>query len=499
MIGRIESLDETAVIPGRKDLYEKMERLNKEFQTSVEPKNGFFGEQVRIKDNGVVEKLSKDADKHYRKEYYAEDKLFQVKESLGDKKVATIDVDDNGNAYARTVRQSTVDHKAKIVEASLRPDTTIVKNNFTAQTDSLGRLVSTKLTDVQINNAPRKDTTRYKNPDVYLENDDVGHGIAHNLGGPTGPENSFPQNQNVNRSSFKKVENEVKSLVEQGKKVDYEVKANYIGSEKRPSSFEPKIKVDGVEYELPADLRKIYNDPDLSAIKKTVTNIGEKYGLTHETSMKSGLVAAGITFAVSTADNVGSYIDGEITADEMVVDIVSETAAAGAIEYASEFISTTVSQAMSKSSSTLIQKVAGSSVPVAVVSFAVESYDSVSAYAKGEIDGEELAYELGDNAASVAGAMKGAAIGASIGSAAGPVGTVAGGIVGGVVGAAVASELYATAVELGAEGVDYLADKAEGLMQQTVELVEENIPEKLGEVKDAFNDYINQFDLPFHV
>lgn len=498
MIGRIESLDEKAVIPGRKDLYEKMERLNKEFQTSVEPKNGFFGKQIHVKDNGVVEKLSKDANGHYRKEYYAEDKLFQVKESLGDKKVATIDVDENGNAYVRTVRQ-TVDHKAKIVEASLRPDTTIVKNNFTAKTDSLGRLVSTKLTDVKINNAPRKDTTRYKNPDVYLKNDDVGHGMGHNLGGPTGPENSFPQNQNVNRSAFKRVENKVKTLVEQGKKVDYEVKANYVGTEKRPSSFEPKIKVDGVEHKLPDDLQKIYNDPDISTIKKTVTNIGEKYGLTHETSMKSGLVAAGITFAVSTADNVGAYIDGEITAEEMVVDIVTETAAAGAIEYASEFISTTVSQAMSKSSSTLIQKVAGSSMPVAVVSFAVESYDSVSAYAKGEIDGEELAYELGDNAASVAGAMKGAAIGASVGSVAGPVGSVAGGIVGGVVGAAVASELYATAVELGAESVDYLADKAEGLMQQTVELVEENIPEKLGEVKDAFNDYINQFNLPFHM
>ena len=95
--------------------------------------------------------------------------------------------------------------------------------------------------------------------------------------------------------------------------------------------------------------------------------------------------------------------DGEITAEEMIVDIVTETATAGAIEYGAEFISVTASQAMSKSSSALIKKVAGSSMPAAVVSFAVESYDSVSAYAKGEIDGEELAYELGENAASVAG------------------------------------------------------------------------------------------------
>ena len=117
--------------------------------------------------------------------------------------------------------------------------------------------------------------------------------------------------------------------------------------------------------------------------------------------IKSGLVAAGITFAVSTADNFSAFIDGEITADEMVVDIVKETAAAGAIEYGAEFISTAASQAMSKSSSQMIRRVAGSTLPVAVVSFAVESYDSVSAYVKGEIDGEELAYELGENAVTV--------------------------------------------------------------------------------------------------
>ena len=233
----------------------------------------------------------------------------------------------------------------------------------------------------------------------------------------------------------------------------------------------------------------------------------------NDAGIKSGLVAAGITFAVSTADNFSAFIDGEITADEMVVDIVKETAAAGAIEYGAEFISTAVSQAMSKSSSQMIQRVAGSTLPVAVVSFAVESYDSVSAYAKGEIDGEELAYELGENAVTVeaamacgqAGATLGAKIGGVIGSVAGPGGTVvgatvggvAGGIVGGVVGAAVASEAYATAVELGAEGVEFLAEQAENLMNGTLELFQEHIPDKWDEAKDAFSSYIEEFDLPF--
>ena len=265
----------------------------------------------------------------------------------------------------------------------------------------------------------------------------------------------------------------------------------------RPSSFEPKIIVDGKDYDIPEDLRKIYNKSDVTPFKAAVTDIGEKYGLVGETSIKSGLVAAGLTFAVSTADNISAYVDGEISADEMIIDIVTDTSVAGAVEGGSELISAGVSGVMFKSSNALIQRVAGSSLPASVVAFGVESYDSISAYTKGEIDGGELVYDLGENAASVSGAMVGASIGASIGSVAGPVGTVAGGIVGGVVGAAISSEIYATAVDVGVDGVEYLAEHAEGAMQSTVELFEEHLPEKCEEVKAAFNDYIDEFKLPF--
>ena len=497
MTGRIDHLESTAFSFDIKEYFDKLRTLNKEFQTSVEARNGFFGESVRVKDNGITEKISKDQDGHYRKEYYNTDgTLFQIKESLGDHKVKTIDVDSTGKEYAAVIRK-TVGNTAKIVDYSLAPNTTIVKKNFTAMTDSSGRLISTKLTDIKLNPNPRPDTIKFKVDSVYKVGDDVGHGMAHILGGPTGPENLFAQNSNVNRSAFRRVESEVQSLVEQGKKVDYEVKANYIGSNKRASSFEPKITVDGVEHPLPDDLKKIYNDTDVTSFKKFKTNVGEIYGAAHESGMKSGLVAAGITFAVSTADNLSAYIDGEISAEEMVVDIVNKSVAAGALEYGCEMISATVSHTMSKSSSALIQKISGSCFPAAVVSFAVESYDSVSAFAKGEIDVGELAYELGENAASIAGAMGGGSVGSAIGSVAGPVGTVVGGVIGSVVGAAVTSEVYATAVEAGAEAVEYLAEKAEGFMQDTVEFFEEHVPEKLEEAKTALNNFIGKCKLPF--
>lgn len=514
MTARIESLDSKGVAFDPREYFEKAARMNKAFKTNVEAKDGFFGETIRVKDNGVVEKVSKNLEGHYHKEYYdSQGKLFQIKEHLGDHKVATIDVDAAGKEYSRIVRQS-IENKAKIIDYSLAPNATIVKGNIITDTDSYGRPIANKVTDLQYNSATNPGGYKFRNPS-YLDGDQGGHLIPHQFGGSASPENIVAQNgRSVNQGQFAKVEHIVKDLKDQGHTVDYEVKTNYVGSDKRPTSFEPKVTVDGVEHPLPKELQKIYNDPDITPRQKFKTTIGEigtavgDVGkVANDAGIKSGLVAAGITLAVSTADHVSAFLDGEITAEEMVVDIVTETTAAGAIEYGAEFISTAVSQTMARSSCQMIKQVAGSALPAAVISFAVESYDSVAAYARGEIDGEELAYELGENAVTVKAAMEcgavGVKVGAAIGSLVGPGGTVvggfAGGIVGGVVGAAVASEVYATAVELGAEGAEFLAEKAESLMQGTLDLFQEQIPDKLEDAKAAFNDFIEEFDLPFHL
>ena len=154
-------------------------------------------------------------------------------------------------------------------------------------------------------------------------------------------------------------------------------------------------------------------------------------------------------------------------------------------------------------------------MPAAAVSFAVESYDSISEFAQGEISGGELAYDLGENATAIAGGIKGAAVGASIGTkvgavvgtVAGPAGTavgaavggVTGSIVGGVVGCVVASEVYATAVEFGAEHAEQIAEKAQEFADSTIETVKEAVPEQLDNVKSAFNDFASAINLPIHV
>lgn len=76
------------------------------------------------------------------------------------------------------------------------------------------------------------------------------------------------------------------------------------------------------------------------------------------------------------------------------MEIAKDTGTAGAVGYGTAFLSTAVSQTMSKSSLALIKSVSGSCVPASVVSFAVDSYDSISDFAQGHIDGNELAYDL---------------------------------------------------------------------------------------------------------
>lgn len=199
----------------------------------------------------------------------------------------------------------------------------------------------------------------------------------------------------------------------------------------------------------------------------------------------------------------------------MVKDITAETAAAGALGYSTAFISTAVSQTMKASSSQLIRNIGNSCLPVAAISFAVESYDSVSEFAQGQISGGELAYDLAENATAIAGGIKGAAVGAGVGTKAGAaigmiagpagpaigatVGGVTGSIIGGVIGCVVASEMYATAVELGAENAGKIAEKAHEFANNTVELAEDVIPDKVSDIKSAFNDFAEENNLPFKV
>ena len=142
-----------------------------------------------------------------------------------------------------------------------------------------------------------------------------------------------------------------------------------------------------------------------------------------------------------------------------------------------------------------------------MISFGVQSFDSVVDFAQGKIDGKELALELGENAAAVGGGVAGGmALTAGVAVLAGttvaelPVVTgVALSIVGGMVGCALASAAYASAVEILPEIAETLKEKAQAAANSVTDLVSNTVPEKLGEIKSAINDFASSNKLPIHI
>ncbi len=222
----------------------------------------------------------------------------------------------------------------------------------------------------------------------------------------------------------------------------------------------------------------------------------------HKAGMESAAFAATITAAVSTVDNVGKFMDGEITAQEAFADVAKDTGVAGGAAYGTAFVSTAVAQTMSASSHQLIRSLGSSGVPAAAISFGVQSFDSIVDYADGVIDGKELAYDLGENAASIGGSIAGAAAtGAVVGSVVPGAGTVVGfaaGMVGGMIGCAVASEAYVSAAEFCGEHVEELADKAEEMANKAVEIAKDVVPDKIENIVSSINDFVSINNLPFH-
>lgn len=259
-----------------------------------------------------------------------------------------------------------------------------------------------------------------------------------------------------------------------------------------------------------AQLEK-YNQID-SMIEKSVVTLKEaEAAVSHPKTYKamtfakeinieginSGRQAAMMTLAVSSVDNLSKVIDGKIEVDEAAANIVTETGISAVIGYGTGLAEGAIRTAMTNSSSTLVSKVGNSCLPAAVVSFSVESYEDISAFARGEIDGGELAYNLGENAAGVAGSFVGGAAGGAVGSVAGPVGSFAGTVVGGTVGCVIAVEAYQTAVELCTDGAEILADKAQELATNVIDSVSATVPDALEDVKGAFAEFTANVKLPF--
>ena len=151
----------------------------------------------------------------------------------------------------------------------------------------------------------------------------------------------------------------------------------------------------------------------------------------------------------------------------------------------------------------MISSLGNAGVPAAAISFGIESYDSINEFAKGQIDGKELAYDLGGNAVGIGGSMAGSALaGAAVGSVVPGAGTVVGfgaGLVGGMVGYAITTEAYSTAVEYGSDNADAYAAKAKEMATDVLEKAKVETPDHVESIRAELNTFAKENGLGFEL
>ena len=142
----------------------------------------------------------------FKNYFNEENKLVKTVERIGDGVTKTTSFDGKGTAYLEEV----TDTIKNTTELKVKPNIEIVKENFTAKTDGLGRTIYSKVTDVQVKDTAREVLNDNLKDNAYKPGDERGHIIADNFNAPATKENVVPQNMKVNRSQMKQVENIVK-------------------------------------------------------------------------------------------------------------------------------------------------------------------------------------------------------------------------------------------------------------------------------------------------
>ena len=484
---------------------EKLDTFNKYFTSKVEPQNNVYGITEIIKDDGILIKRTK-LENSILNEYYKDGALTWSSEKINNNTIRKLYYDDNGSAYIeKTLIKKDARGYLKDSERLL-PNNIIQKNNVTTITDANGRVINAKATDISLKNSNRESLHLDKTGKGYVDGDQIGHLIPDSFNGKNTLENLVPQTSEVNLGKIKQVENIARDFKKSGSKVDYEIKVNYgdPNNPNRPTSFEPKITVDGKVQELSLDLKKIYNDSNLTNVEKVKVTINEKVSTiktatidAHGYGKEAALITGGLTFVTSTAEDVKMVIDGQMDVDDMVLDIVKDTVTAGGFGYVEGFAESAICTAMRASGNQMISGLAKTGIPAMVIDFGIKSYDSVTDYLEGKIDEIELLYDFGENATTTIASFESAKIGAALGSGLGPIGTIGGGLVGGMVGYCVASEIYVAAIEAGIEGAEYLGQQVSEIGQSCIKLVSENVPEFVDEISSSLNDFAKDYNLPF--
>lgn len=142
--------------------------------------------------------------------------------------------DDNGEIYCR--------------DGELLPDTTYELNGNVYTTDDHGRIIRCEAEPVRSPENPRdSEAQRMAGGEDRRSDDQGGHLVGRDLNGDGGTGNLVAMDSKINQSDYKRMENDVKVALGEGKEVTTKTELAYTGDSKRPDRITVTVTADGVD------------------------------------------------------------------------------------------------------------------------------------------------------------------------------------------------------------------------------------------------------------
>lgn len=142
--------------------------------------------------------------------------------------------DDNGTVYLK--------------DGELEPNTTYELNGNTYTTDEQGRIIRCEATPERSPENPRDVNAQLQaGGEDRRPSDQGGHIVGRDLNGDGGAGNLVAMDSKINQSDYKRMENDIKAALDEGKDVTVTTDISYSGDSKRPDTITVTVTADEVK------------------------------------------------------------------------------------------------------------------------------------------------------------------------------------------------------------------------------------------------------------
>lgn len=219
-------------------------------------------ENLRSRLDVVIPIPSDDGDKNDEIQIQDSVEQYSKEVTLNDGTVVTLpSLDDDGKPYMTnevkyipnktyeiggTVYKTDDGGKIYSADGKLYPDDTYELNGNIYATDENGRIIDVQAKPTRTpENARDSDAQKDAGGNDRREGDQGGHIVGRDMGGDGGEGNLVAMDSKINQSDYKRMENDIKRALDDGKDVTTHTEISYSGDSERPDIVKATVMVDG--------------------------------------------------------------------------------------------------------------------------------------------------------------------------------------------------------------------------------------------------------------